>query len=68
MQLLTEFFYYEEEMQVIWLAKLDIVGALRECQPACKSLPSYAVLLSNMMLLDKSELRGVTVDIVHKLC
>ena len=67
MDILVEFFYYEQELQVIWLGKLGIVEALRDCQPACKSLPSYVYLLQNMMCLTKSELAEVGCEIFEKI-
>ena len=44
------------------------MASLNECQPACKLLPSYAFLLQNMILLCKSELSDVKIQIIYKIC
>lgn len=68
LELLNEFFYYEEVSQVTWLIKLNLTHALQTCGLAVKMHLSYVILLSNMMQFKRNELSSAAVRVFGELC
>ena len=68
MSLLVDLFYYESNNQVIWLLKIDLVQALMTCNPRLKESVTFAKLLTNMVMLEKVELKSASLDYFLQIC
>ena len=50
------------------LSKLDFVAELAQCSEVIFAKKNFAVLLINMIMLEKPELQRISIDLFTKLC
>ena len=68
LQVLASFFASESVDQITWLNKLGIVEILSHCKPHLKQSDGFAHLVYNMLLLQRSDLQTIGIELFTQLC
>lgn len=63
LDLLNDLCYYESPEQVTWLKELELVRVLANCHPALQSRKEFAQLVTNITMLNKPELKQVSLGL-----